>query len=651
MLKKVFFISLLLFSFGAYSQILPDKIKNTIDTLDNKGKIEYLGNLCWNLREKSTDTSILLGNYAIKLADSLSYYKELAKISNYVGVAHMHYDYDIKAAIPYFHDALKYSLLEKDTIQIAYAYNNLGDAFYLYGNNSLALEYGEKSLHNFEKINNLAGIAYSYINLGLAYRAGEKYDLALHYFYEAIDLRKKINNEVGIASATYEVALTYFYKNDFKQALKYFNKSVKLHEAIDNKTYLALSLQGIGNILFIQGKYFKALEKYEKSLMLNELGDNKSGIIENKLGKALVYSKINKHKLGEKELDSALSMAKELGISSSILKAYKTIAHFYENTDELEKSVKSYNNYLHIYDSLFSVQQYETLSEMQNRFLMSQDLNKINQDLESKKTETMYLIIIMILIIGLLATLLWRYIVTTRLSRKLKLINDSKDKLFSIISHDLKAPFSSILGFSELLVKEAEKTDNKKVKKYSEYVSHMSQQSVGLINNLSKWSRSQRGVIKISKSKFNLTELFKEIIEIHASLAGQKDIEFIISTRDDFVLNADEDIIRTIITNLVSNAIKFSNERGRIEISAEEFNNVVRLKVKDSGVGIKKENIAKLFSVKDNYTTTGTNDEKGTGLGLIICKEFAEMHGGKIDVESIEGEGSIFIVTIPKSTN
>ncbi|MCB2196173.1 MAG: tetratricopeptide repeat protein [Bacteroidetes bacterium] len=614
---------------------------------NNIEKVEALSDLCWNLRERSKDSSLIYGIKAINLADSLGYYKQKAKVCNYVGVVYMHYIKDVKAAIPYYHDALEAAYRVNDTLQIGYAYNNLGDAFYLIGNIPLALKYGKNSLHYFQQLNNKRGLAYSYINLGLAYRKDHKYDLSIKFFKQAISLRKEIEDSIGIASAHYEIGVSYFEKNDLDKACRYFQESIILHKKLDNKMYIALSLNGIADVLFEKGDYKKALTNYYESLKYNREGNHKEGIIQNKLGIALIYSLIGKRAQGKEQLQEAIQQAKKLGYSSNILISYKTSAKFYENIGDFESASKSYKRYLSVYDSLYSVQQFEALIEMENRFNISQKLNEINQHLEQRRRDALYLTIILTLVVGVVLILLWRFIVIRRLSNQLRQINDSKDKLFSIISHDLKAPFNSMLGFSSLMVKELEHTDNDRIKKYSRYIDQMSTQTVELINNLTSWSRSQRGLIKLSKTEFNLSELIEKIVDLNRSNTSKKGIEIKNTVKSDMIVRADKDILRTIITNLITNAIKFTGKDGLIKIKAIKQKDQIKISIRDNGVGIQKNDIKKLFSVKDNFTTIGTNNEQGTGLGLIICKEFTEMHGGNIEVLSEPNMGSEFIVTLP----
>ncbi len=641
-------ISLLISSLSLIGQKLPEEIKKDISVLGDEQKVEYLSKQCWNNREKDTDSALIYGNYAIKLADSLAFYNQLAKVNNFVGVIYLHYIHDIHASISYFHSALATALQVRDTLQIAYSYNNLGDAFYLTGNTQLALEYGENSLHYFSELNNKQGIAYSYINLGLANRADKSYDKSIEYFDKAVDLRKTMGDNVGIASGIYEIARSYFEKSDYKQARLYYDKSLDLHLELDNKMYIALCLNGLGDICFVERNYKNALKKYNEALKHNKEGNRKSGMIQNHLGRALVFSKIDKRRNGEKALLKALKLAEQLGYPSLILEAYETRAEFYSNVGDYKLSNTSYRRYVTIYDSLFTVEQQETLAEMQHNFFITQNLYKVNNDLEIKKREALVLIFTIIIFVVLGIAFIWKFISNVQLNRKLKSINDSKDKLFSIVSHDLKSPFNSILGFSELMMKSVDGKSIGDTSKYTNYINQLSKQSVGLINNLSNWSMSQRGILVLNEEKFNLHNLIKEIHDINSISAQKKGIELSINITEPLDVYADKEILRTVFTNLMTNAIKFTPQNGKIIVSAQIKHKYLEVKFKDSGVGIKEDDISKLFDIKNNYTTPGTNDEKGTGLGLIICKEFIELHKGKIDLESQVGKGTNFTVILPQ---
>jgi two-component system, sensor histidine kinase and response regulator len=232
---------------------------------------------------------------------------------------------------------------------------------------------------------------------------------------------------------------------------------------------------------------------------------------------------------------------------------------------------------------------------------------------------------------------------------RLRELNATKDKFFSIISHDLKNPFNSILGLSNLLVEQIKEKDYEGIEQYAGIIQKASTRVYELLVNLLDWSRSQTGRMEFSPEYIELAALIKEVTELLNDSAQQKSITIIKQFPRNMLVFADNAMISTILRNLISNAIKFSHPGGQIVISADKNPDELTISISDNGVGIKKETEGKLFRIDENYTSLGTQNEKGTGLGLILCKEFIDKHGGRIWVESESGKGSTFYFAIPQS--
>jgi signal transduction histidine kinase len=228
-------------------------------------------------------------------------------------------------------------------------------------------------------------------------------------------------------------------------------------------------------------------------------------------------------------------------------------------------------------------------------------------------------------------------------------LNASKDKFFSIIAHDLKNPFSSIIGLSEIMKEEIKSSDTSTLEGYAGMINSSAVQTMRLLENLLEWANSQRGKIVFSPVLINLRELFNEEFSMLNEMAMEKRIELKNSFSDDLTISADKNMIKTILRNLISNAIKFTHKNGKVEVKAQIMNSQVEISVSDSGIGMTKETIAKLFRIDANLSTPGTENEKGTGLGLFLCKEFIEKHGGKIWAESESGNGSVFKLVLPSA--
>ncbi len=226
--------------------------------------------------------------------------------------------------------------------------------------------------------------------------------------------------------------------------------------------------------------------------------------------------------------------------------------------------------------------------------------------------------------------------------------NATKDRFFNILAHDLRSPFNAILGFSNLLLANKESITDEIQNEYIKHISEVANQTYELLENLLEWSRSQSGNIKFNPKEAQLTEIINPVISILNETITTKGVLLTTNIEQPISILCDTNMINTVLRNLIGNAIKFTPRGGKISINAKEYKKYVKIDVADTGIGVPENNIKKLFDVTQKISTVGTENETGTGLGLILCKEFIEMHGGKISVVSREKEGSIFSFTIPK---
>jgi signal transduction histidine kinase/ligand-binding sensor domain-containing protein len=233
--------------------------------------------------------------------------------------------------------------------------------------------------------------------------------------------------------------------------------------------------------------------------------------------------------------------------------------------------------------------------------------------------------------------------------RNLKELNATKDKFFSIISHDLRNPFSSLMSISELMVENFDATNRDDHRAGFQKINQSLEHLLSLLENLLTWSRSQRGKIKYDPVRFNLTNLIRENINLHRILAEKKGIMLHATETDEIYAYGDRDMINSVLRNLMTNAVKFTGPDGKVEVKVHSGDEHIEVSVVDEGVGISEENMKRLFRIDEKFKSTGTAGEKGTGLGLIICREFVEKHGGEIWVSSKPSKGSTFSFTIPKA--
>lgn len=234
-------------------------------------------------------------------------------------------------------------------------------------------------------------------------------------------------------------------------------------------------------------------------------------------------------------------------------------------------------------------------------------------------------------------------------NEELKNINSIKDKFFSIIAHDLRNPFQALLGYSNLLVTEFESLSNEEIIQYNKELNKSLIYLFSLLENLLNWSMMQRDVLDYKPVNLILYDLANEIVKELSNNAKEKNIALVSKVDNEALVYADANMLHSIVQNLIVNAIKFTPNGGQVFVSSKIKKGFVEVSVKDTGIGIESEKTSKLFNFNTIDTTKGTAGEKGTGLGLPLCKEFIEKNGGKIKVESELGKGSVFTFTLPEA--
>ena len=232
---------------------------------------------------------------------------------------------------------------------------------------------------------------------------------------------------------------------------------------------------------------------------------------------------------------------------------------------------------------------------------------------------------------------------------QLRELNATKDKLFSIIAHDLRSPFNNILVLCDILKTQITKLEDTDAPVYLGLIQSTAKNTLVLLENLLDWAKSQSGQISFKTEKTGISSVIHEILELSMSIAQTKGISIKVSVEDEIEVNSDKKILKTVFRNLISNAIKYSKPGGNITISAIDEENQIKIIISDSGVGMDAKTLENLFGITTNTPLPGTLNEKGSGFGLVLCKEFVEKLGGKIWVESEQGKGSNFMFTIPRN--
>ncbi len=232
---------------------------------------------------------------------------------------------------------------------------------------------------------------------------------------------------------------------------------------------------------------------------------------------------------------------------------------------------------------------------------------------------------------------------------ELSQLNATKDKFFSMIAHDLRNPFNNIQGLSELILSELQNKNYDNIAEYADYIMQSSKKTFELLENLLEWAKIQTGRLEANPEKFRILSIIRDNASLLNEIASKKEIEISIDEKKNPEVYADKNMIKTIIRNLITNALKFTPSKGKINININEEDEFVRVGITDTGIGIHKEDLQKLFNI-DSNNTVKNKEERGSGLGLILCKELIEINNGEIFVESEVGKGSTFYFTVPVKT-
>jgi len=627
------------------------------------------------LRDK--DSAQFYFNKAFNIAKSIDFKSQFAKMVYNRGVDfEMNYSF-IRAIQNYKNAAIVYEELS-DLRKVANLNNYIGYCYINMFAEDKAIEYYLKSLTIFEQIDNKEGIAINFTDIGNLYYDQENYDYAKKYFQDALTIYEKLEDTEGIATCYTNLGNAFSDAGEHEIGIDYFKQSIILEEELNDQEGIAINYNNLGDCS-IQMKQYKEAEGYFlKSLKIaNKINDEELKAIIY-LNMADIHSKLRNYNLAINYAKKSLNISKLIGKLDFQLDNLEYLAITYETIGDIDRALLFRKEHDVVKDSLYSsdkekkVQLFNALNELEKTHFTISELSNKNEiaqlKYENEKKITYYLIIAIVVFAFLIILSIHQQTAKKKAYNLLEFtnyqinkmndeieeqrdylnqLNKTKDKFFSIIAHDLKNPFNSIKGFTELLIENSQDYNEEKRMKFLRIIKDSTNKASNLLNNLLVWANSQSGNLTYNPKK---TELVRDVLNVVSFLeiqAVKKEIELYNNVDHNLTVLADENMLNTILRNLISNAIKFTKPKGEVRILSSKNNGMVEVSIKDNGVGISEKDIDKLFSIDEKNTNMGTANEQGSGLGLILCKDFIEKHGGKIWVNSIENEGSEFVFTLP----
>ncbi|ALJ06330.1 ATP-binding protein [Pseudalgibacter alginicilyticus] len=685
-MRKIIILLTLFVSFFGWSQT------NEIDSLSielafqntDSSKIDTSLELIKELYEiKEYDKAIKYIIESEKLSSDLKYHKGIAEISYYKALIYAEKNDYINAISGYERaKSLFYNL--KDTLSVAKVNNSIGLIEIKRGNYKKGLQFSLSAIGELEKRHLKYDLNSAYTSLAKAYYNINAYDKSIDFNLKALEVQEQLNDSKSINKTHRNLAELYSLKKENRKAIEYYEKAL---QGLDNTndSIAGFIYPKLGGEYLQFNDYENATKYLVKGYNINFKQKNKAGLLIalNNLGNLNIQQ--GRLVIAENQLIEAGEIAKSIDNKEELLKHYKLMKTLDSTRGKFDRAFVWQRNYYNLQKSLNKTQINITSTTLEPIPLeLDPDFDKekteaqaIEQVKENKAQTEERFSRLKIIFYALLAALaiVSTFLILIYLKRNstlkytqeleeknikielqnkafleqtkhLENVNNVKDKLFSIVSHDLKDSLSSINGFIDLLRDGSltrEEFDNL-VPELSENANNASL----LLFNLLNWSKSQMQSLDPKPSLFDVQEVFEDKVKLIEQRLESKGIKLVNRSLRDFAY-ADRSMVEIVIQNLLANAAKFCSNGDTITISNHISNGSCIISIADTGIGISKNNIEKLFKSNSSFTTMGTKNEKGTGLGLSICKELVDLNHGKIWVESTVNVGSTFYVQLPKS--
>ncbi|WP_335965922.1 tetratricopeptide repeat-containing sensor histidine kinase [Galbibacter sp. PAP.153] len=617
----------------------------------------------------SNDTIKFYSEESLKLSKSIHYTR--GEVEALINLAFYESELgNYTEAISIAQKSLAKALNSNNLEQTLMCYCNIATFYEYSGDIKNSVEFSLKGIslgeHNGHKSKDAKlYLSLLYENLGITYGMQREYKKALEFLYKAQKINIETKNTLSEGQTLSNIASFQLKTREFEKGLKNIDKSIPIFKELGYDDWLAYALKVKGQLYVEMNKYEPALDIFMQSLSLYEKVEDKREKISLLNGIARTYSGMQEYDLAKLYAEEALVIAKELNSFEDIKECSQTLSVIYKKTKDFEKALQYHEQFKKYNDSIFNHENTKSIAaheaqmdfiEKENELILKNEKELNKQELFIYLSTGGVLILLTVLFFtqrsrklerklnGLLANK--NYDLKKR-EQELQELNETKNKFFSIIAHDLRAPIASLNSLIDLL-----KDNQISPNDFMQFAPKLSEQVKSIsftLNNLLVWGQAQmKGAIS-RPSKVDIKHEVAETMLLLKELAHKKNIDIYNKVPDKAFAYVDRDQVQLIFRNLVNNAIKFTAESGFIEIIGTELKNHWQIEIKDSGIGIAQEVIDNILSDKTHFSSTyGTHNEKGTGLGLNLCKEMIKKNHGELWIVSKINEGTSFFFTLPK---
>lgn len=663
-------LSLGLFKTGEYQRIeesftYASMAKDLADSLSDENSfakalmIQGVAMASLNKRDEGIDSI----RRAIELAISLDDKPLLAEAYLSLGLELSEKD-EHKLSIQNQQKSLELFTYLDDSLSMSYAYNNIGRSYFHLGDMVAALRNYHEALLLKQIVGDQNEVAGALDNLALVYKRIDNYDKALLYNRRSIEIQKARQDTFSLSLSYLNVGNIYRKLHKYDSAIIYHSQALSMSESLYDTIGIAYACYNLGSAYFDKKSLSKSRTSFLKALEIFKKSNSKSLQISTMSALARVYLELKDLTSARNIAAEALSIAESLERSSHYQGLLEILYEVNKAKGNYQKALEYHEQFFIYSDSLLNQQKVESITELETNFeIVQRDneielLNKTNEinDLRLAQSERNKLIYFLfgVLLLGIIGILYRSYKGKKRAeekladqNRRLEELNAAKDKFFAIIAHDLNSPLSAFKSLSTGLSENFRQLSEMELQNYLVSLKTSSEELVSLLQNLLQWALSQTKNLRLNRQNINLGDLLTKNVHLLEENASQKSIDVEVQVEKDYQVYADAQTVDLVFRNLIANAIKFTSINGKIAIKTSSDQDMISIEIEDTGIGMTSEDINKLFKITEDVSHIGSSKEKGTGLGLILCKEFIERNNGQILVESELGVGSTFKVILP----
>ncbi|MGB9695665.1 MAG: ATP-binding protein [Ignavibacteria bacterium] len=623
--RLLIIISLSVLSITSYSQVI-DSLELPFMNLSEEEKLDTFLRLTQENQTKDVILAIKYARKSLTLSEQLGKETERGKAYRFLGELYS-LESDYGRGYEYLIMALEIFQNLGDTLNLINVRISLGDLYYDLKKYS---DSRNVYIETLKLTTDPDFLAILNCNIGNTYLSEDKYEEALTQYMKSLDYKTTVKKMRSISDTYTGLAIYYENKGQYTEALKYYQMSYEIEKAENDKVAMASSYLNIGDLLGKMKQYNRALEEIQKGIQL----------------------------------------ARECNLKNNILIGYNMISTIYREMGDYQTAYKWRTKSYFLKDSIFTSELAAKIAE--EKALYELDLKDANIKILKKENTTLLWQRTFYLTASILAlfVVIISYVFYKRkgkLTAQLEVINNelenkniklfesekvlkelvkTKDRYISVLAHDLRSPFQGLIGLTSILRKDFDKMQKEEIREFLNLIESSIRNLFDLLDNLLQWTKMHTGILKLEKAEVSLNNIIDEIVEIYQHNAMLKNIILMPNLQNDIKIYASENMLKSIIRNLISNAIKFTPSGGYVKIKASIVNNTAEIRVSDTGSGIPEEKLRKIFT-DERFTTKGTEGEESGGLGLILVKEFVELHKGTINVTSEEGRGTEFIIVLP----